>query len=86
MCPEHVRMNGHRDKFHPEKYDKSALAMHLYTDHPECANVSPTEGLAYYEVILVESTNAVNLRRREDFYIWITQADIRHLNRYKISR
>ena len=86
MGPEHIRMNGHRDKFHLEKYDKSALAMHIFTDHPECAGQLPSEGLANYEVILVETTNAVNLRRREAYYIWITQAELRHLNRYKVSR
>ena len=86
MNADHVRMNGHRDKFHIDKYDKSALAMHIFVDHPDAIGDSPAEGLANYEVILVESTNAVNLRRREDYYIWITQADIRHLNRYKVSR
>ena len=86
VCPEHIRMNGHRDKFHPEKYDKSALSMHIYVDHPECKNQTPTECLANYQIILVENTSAVNLRQREDFYIWITQAELRHLNRYKVSR
>ena len=86
MCPEHVRMNGHRDKFHPDKYDKSALSMHIYIDHPEFKNQTPTQCLANYQVILVETTSAVNLRQREHFYIWITQAELRHLNRYKVSR
>ena len=85
MGPEHLRMNGHRDKFHPEKFDKSALSMHIYTDHLECAGQIPADGLANYDVVLVETTSAANLRRREDFYIWITQADLRHLNRYKVS-
>ena len=79
-------MNGNRDKFHKENFDKSALSMHIFTDHPESVGQTPGEGLANYVIILVETTNAINLRRREDFYIWITQADLRHLNRYKVSR
>ena len=86
MCPDHIRMNGHRDKFHPDKYDKSALAMHIYTDHPEAIGSTPSDGLSNYDVVLLESVNATNLRKREDYYIWITDADIRHLNRYKVSR
>ena len=43
--PEHIRMNGHRDKFHLDKFDKSALAMHIYTDHPQFIGSTPSEGL-----------------------------------------
>ena len=86
MSEEHVRMNGHRDKFYPNKFDKSALAMHLFTDHPDCVGAIPNEGLCNFEVVLVEGVNAMDLRKREDYYIWITQADLRHLNRYKVSR
>ena len=77
-------MNGHRDKFCPERFDKSALSMHLYTDHPAHVGSSPDEGLSNYNVVLLESANADNLRRRESFYIWSTDADIKHLNRYKV--
>ena len=42
---EHVRMNGHRDKFTLEKHDKSALAMHIYEDHPDHVGRTPHEGL-----------------------------------------
>ena len=79
-------MNGHRDKFNTEKYDKSALSMHIFNDHPDSVGSTPTQGLANYELFLIESTNAINLRQREDFYIWRTEAEIRHLNRYKVSR
>ena len=77
-------MNGHRDKFCMERYDKSALSMHLYSDHPAHIGSSPDEGLSNYNVVLLESANADNLRRRESFYIWSTDADIKHLNRYKV--
>ena len=38
---EHVRMNGHRSKFHPDKCDKSALAMHIFKDHPDHIGNTP---------------------------------------------
>ena len=77
-------MNGHRDKFTFEKYDKSALAMHVFKDHPDFVGNSPREGLANYNVTILESVNPTNLRRKESFYIWSTEADFRHLNRYKV--
>ena len=86
MNEEHIRMNGHRDKFTIDKYDKSALAMHIYSDHPEHIGVSPDDGLSNYNISILESVNPLNLSRRESFYIWSTEADIRHLNRYKVIR
>lgn len=77
-------MNGHREKFTIEKYDKSALSMHIYTDHPNNTGNSTNEGLLNYNVAILESVNPTNLRRRESFYVWSTEADIRHLNRYKV--
>ena len=82
MSEERQRMNGHRDKFHIDRYDKSALSMHIYTDHP--ANFD--DALGNFKVVILESTNAINLNRRESFYIWATEADIRHLNRYKVVK
>ena len=81
---EHIRMNGHRDKFTLEKHDKSALAIHIFTDHPDHVGNTPHEGLANYNVAILESVNPSNLRRRESFYIWATEAQLRHLNRYKV--
>ena len=58
--------------------------MHLYVDHLDSVGSTPEEGLSNYNIAILESVNAINLRRRESYYIWSTQADIRHLNRYKI--
>ena len=69
MSQDYTRMNGHRDKFQPDRYDKSALAMHIYTDHPDSVGETPFEGLGNYEVILVETSSPEELRRREDYYI-----------------
>ena len=77
-------MNGHRDKFTMDKYDKSALSMHIYTDHPDYIGNSTYDGLSNFNVTILDSVNPSNLRRRESFYIWSTEADIRHLNRYKV--
>ena len=86
MNEEHIRMNGHRDKFYPDKYDKSALAAHIFIDHPEHIGSNPNDGLANYNIVLLETGNAENLKRRESFYIWATEADTKHLNRYKVLR
>ena len=77
-------MNGHRDKFHVDKYDKSALAMHIFKDHPDFIANTTHDGLFNYNVVILECVNAVNLRRRESYYIWATEANLRHLNRYKV--
>ena len=82
MTEEHIRMNGHRDKFNMDKFDKSALSMHIYTDHPD----NTEHDLLNFNVAILEATNAINLNRRESFYIWSTEADIRHLNRYKLVK
>ena len=83
---EHTRMNGHRNKFTEEDHVKSALAMHLFTDHPGNVGNNQEDGLSNFNVVILESVNPINLKRRESFYIWSTEADIRHLNRYKIVR
>ena len=77
-------MNGHREKFTLEKQDKSALAVHIFTDHPNHIGNTPQEGLSNYNVTILECVNPPSLRRRESFYIWATEADLRHLNRYKV--
>ena len=68
-------MNGHRSKFHPDKCDKSALPMHIFKDHPNHIGNTPQDGLLNYNVVVLESVNALNLR---------TEANLRHLNRYKV--
>ena len=86
MTEEHVRMNGHREKFCIGKFEESALSKHIYVDHPENIGDSPEEGLANFNIAILDSVNAPSLDRRESFYIWSTEADIRHLNRYKVIR
>ena len=81
---EHVRMNGHRDKFDYDKFHRSALATHIFVDHLDSVGDSKDEGIMNYNVAILDSVNAINLRRKESYYIWKSEADLRHLNRYKI--
>ena len=86
MTQENIRMNGHREKFCLNKFDESALSKHIYVDHPDNIGNCPEDGLSNFNIAIIESVNAPNLDRRESFYIWSTEADIRHLNRYKVIR
>ena len=76
------RNNGHRDKFSLNKYDKSALSMHIYEKHIDNFG----DKLKNYDFGVVKHVSAVKLDRTEDFYIYITQADTKGLNRYKVSK
>ena len=71
-----VRNNGHRDKFSLNKYDKSALSMHIYEKHVEYFG----NKLNSYNFGVVKHMNAVKLDRIEDYYIYMTQADTKGLN------
>ena len=77
-------MNGHRDKFDYDKFHRSALSTHIFVDHLDSVGDSKDEGLMNYNVAILDCVNAINLRRKESYYIWKSEADLRHLNRYKI--
>ena len=82
MTEEHIRMNGHCEKFCFNKFDESALAKHIYVDHPKNIGNCPEDGLSNFNLAIIETVvNTLNCR--ESFYIWSTETDIRHLNRYK---
>ena len=75
MTEKHIRMNGHCEKL---CFNKSALAKHVYVDHPEKIGNCPEDGFPNFNLAIIETVNAPNLDRRESFYIWSTEADIRH--------
>ena len=79
-----LRCNGHRDKFKltNDAYKKSALSSHIYADHPDNFGLK----LGSYHTGILETCAPMQLNRREDYYIWKTQADARHLNRIKVAR
>ena len=79
--PLHIRMNGHRScfKFENNNYEDSALSQHIYDKHVENFD----DKLDNFKVGIVKQTSTSNLNRAEDFYIWSTQANVFHLNRYK---
>ena len=79
-------MNGHCEQFCFNKFDESALVKHIYVDHPENIGNCPEDGLSNFNLEIIETVNAPNLDCRESFYIWSIEADIRHLNRYKVMK
>ena len=76
------RCNGHRDKFKISCYDQSALALHVMDKHHD----SFGEKLECFDFGVVDHVSPEQLNRREDFYIYITNADKYGLNRYKVSK
>ena len=76
------RCNGHRDKFKLNKYDQSALSLHIYEKHVEYFG----EKLNNFDFGIVKRVSPMQLDRVEDNYIFRTEADIKGLNRYKVTR
>ena len=76
------RCNGHRDKFKPDRFDQSALSMHVMDCHVEEFGSK----LNNFDFGVVKSVNPIDLDRAEDCLIYSTKADIVGLNRYKVSR
>ena len=74
-------MNGHRQKFNVNLYDKSALSYHIYAEHFELFG----EKLNNYDIGIVRSVRPMDLDRVEDFYIYNTRADVVSINRYKVA-
>ena len=79
-----TRNNGHRSSFSVQldKYDKSALSMHIFDKHLE----NFTDKLNNYNFGVVKHVAPTSLDRTEDFYIYSTEADIKGLNRYKVTK
>ena len=84
MSQFNVRMNGHRGKFdvHDDKYKKSALSFHMYEDHFDEFGCKTK----FFNCAILDHVDPNRLNRRESYYIWKTQADIRHLNRMQVVR
>ncbi len=77
-----TRCNGHRSSFKMTKFDQSALSMHIMDKHPNNFG----DKLTNFDFGVVKGVSPLQLHRCEDFYIYRTDADIRGLNRYKVSR
>ena len=76
-----TRANGHRAAFTEDLYEKSALAYHIWDKHREHFNLK----LDNFRVGVVKSTSPGDLDRAEDFFVVATEADIKGLNRYKVT-
>ena len=74
------RSNGHRACFNARNYEKSALSLHIYKDHPQHI----TKKLSNYSMGIVKSVSAANLDRAEDYHVEHFNADL-SLNRYKVT-
>ena len=77
----HLRFNGHRNKFKSEnkEYEKSALALHAFTVHPD--NFS----LDIFKVAVVNKVNANSLNREEYRFCELYKTNSIGLNRMKIE-
>ena len=82
LTPANSRVNGHRNKFNDTDYAQSALSFHIKSEHPDQMHRKAES----YNFAILEQPNPVHLNRRESYYIWKTEADIRHLNRIKVVR
>jgi hypothetical protein len=76
------RCNGHRQCFKLSKMDESALSMHVYDKHPEYFQ----DKLLCFDFGVVKHVNPIQLDRVEDYYIFMTEADTKGLNRYKVTK
>ena len=78
----HLRLNGHRSHFKTDNsaYEKSALSMHIFSDHVAHFDVK----LDNFVFGIIKQLAPRDMDRVEDFYISSTRADISGLNRYKV--
>ncbi len=76
------KCNGHREKFKMEKFDQSALSMHVMDKHPAYFG----DKLNNFDFGVVKAVDAMQLDRVEDCFIYVTKADSVGLNRYKVSK
>ena len=78
------RCSGHRGSFKPGCYKKSALAYHIFNDHPEVLS----EGLNKYNFAfgVLKQVDPRFLADAENLFIVQFKADTKHLNRYKALR
>ena len=74
-----MRANGHRGKFNPKTFTKSALSLHIYKDHPEYTDSK----LNNFSMGVIKSSSAADLDRVEDYYVEYLHAKL-SLNRYKV--
>ena len=77
------RCNFHRDKFKLDRFDQSALSLHIMDKH---YTENFGDKLFNFGFGVIKSVNPLDLDRAEDYFIYITKADTVGLNRYKCSK
>ena len=75
-----TRATGHRACFNPKSFEKSALSLHVYEDHPQHI----AKKLSNYKMGVIKTVSAANLDRAEDYYVEKYNANL-SLNRYKVT-
>lgn len=80
--PLHKRINGHRACFvdDPVVADKSALALHALTEHPDDFNIN------IFNFMILDKTGPCDLNRREAMNIDKLRTNVRGLNRMNIQK
>ena len=79
MTPLNKGTNGHRVHFTDGTPEKSALSKHFLVDHPEKLRFHTDN----YRVVILAHSNPQSLDRIENRFVFETDADTKHLNRYK---
>ena len=82
ITPVNTRFNGHRHHFNELDYKKSALAYHIHDKH----YTHFKQKLKNFKLGVVKECTPQNLDRAENYYVNLTEADIRGLNRYKVMK
>ena len=77
----HVRLNGHRACFKLDNlaYEKSALSMHIFTDHVSTFD----DKLGNFSFGIIQQVAPCNLDRSEDFHVLNSTSDILGKNCHK---
>ena len=79
ITPLNIRTNGHRAHFTDGRPERSALSKHIQVDHPEMFHLHTDN----YRVGILAHANPLALDRIENRFVIETDADTKHLNKYK---
>ena len=80
VSPLHIRVNGHRSKFNPELFEKSALSIHCRESHYDLFDID------IFKFGVVKQVKPTELDREEERFIDKFKTNIFGLNRIKVVR
>ena len=79
ITPLNIRTDGRRAHFTDGRPERSALSKHIQVDHPEMFHLHTDN----YRVGILDHANPLALDRIENRFVIETDADTKHLNKYK---